>query len=194
MFDRKNAQQSPSDTSDSPARPSAPAESRSAVSGATTRATIGPTIRIKGDVTGDENLHIDGKVEGTVALPEHELVVGKSGTVRADVTARLIRIDGEVQGDIVGSEKVIISATGNVRGNIVSPRMSLEDGAKFKGSIDMDPASGGSRNNPAKGSQAPASDPADSSGSSKASATGTSPSGEDKSASNAASNKKSANS
>lgn len=147
MFDRKNAQQSPSESTDTPASgtPSQP-ETRpvTAVSGGA-KASIGATILIKGDVTGDENLHIEGKVEGTVSLASHELVVGKSGKVHADITAKLIRIDGEVQGDITGKEKVIISATGNVRGNIVTPRMSLEDGAKFKGSIDMDPASSGDR-------------------------------------------------
>lgn len=149
MFDRKNAQQSPSEstasqTPSSSGTPSQP-ETRPAAASSGGKASIGPTIHIKGDVTGDENLHIEGKVEGTVNLAAHELVVGKSGKVHADITAKLIRIDGEVQGDITGKEKVIISATGNVRGNIVTPRMSLEDGAKFKGSIDMDPASSGER-------------------------------------------------
>lgn len=147
MFDRKNAQQSPSESSATQPSSSAPSQSETrpvaASSGA--KASIGATIHIKGDVSGDENLHIEGKVEGTVDLAAHELVVGKSGKVHADITAKLIRIDGEVQGDITGKEKVIISATGNVRGNIVTPRMSLEDGAKFKGSIDMDPASSGER-------------------------------------------------
>lgn len=147
MFDRKNAQQSPSESTASQAPSSTPSqpETRPAAASSGGKASIGPTIHIKGDVTGDENLHIEGKVEGTVNLAAHELVVGKSGKVHADITAKLIRIDGEVQGDITGKEKVIISATGNVRGNIVTPRMSLEDGAKFKGSIDMDPASSGDR-------------------------------------------------
>ncbi|MBH81267.1 MAG: hypothetical protein CMQ49_12245 [Gammaproteobacteria bacterium] len=106
---------------------------------------IGPTIRIKGDISGEENLAIEGKVEGTVTLPGHELSVGQSGEVRADVHANVVRIDGEVTGDIAGVEKVIISKNGRVKGNIVAPRVTLEDGAKFKGSIDMDPAEGSSK-------------------------------------------------
>ena len=102
-------------------------------------AMIGSTIHIKGDISGGENLVIDGKVDGTVDLSAHELSVGKSGTVKADITAKTVRIDGEVQGDISGHEKVTVSKSGNVRGNIVAPRVTLEDGAKFKGSIDMDP-------------------------------------------------------
>ncbi|MCB1844788.1 MAG: polymer-forming cytoskeletal protein, partial [Halioglobus sp.] len=65
--------------------------------------------------------------------------VGESGRVTADITARVVKIEGEVTGDITGSEKVVIARSGNVRGNIVAPRVTLEDGAIFKGSIDMDP-------------------------------------------------------
>ena len=100
---------------------------------------IGPTIKIKGDITGDENLTIEGSVEGSVELGAHEVCVGQSGKVNANVTAKTIKIEGEVKGDIRGKEKVVVSKTGNVRGNIIAPRVTLEDGAKFKGSIDMDP-------------------------------------------------------
>jgi cytoskeletal protein CcmA (bactofilin family) len=109
------------------------------LSTAKTVAVIGPTIKIKGDVTGDESLIIEGKVEGTVDLHNSDLTVGRSGEVHANVTANCVRIDGEVKGDVSGIEKVIISKTGRVQGNIVGPRVTLEDGAKFKGSIDMDP-------------------------------------------------------
>ena len=102
-------------------------------------AMIGSTIHIKGDVTGGENLVIDGKVDGSVELSSHELSVGQSGVVKANISAKTVRIDGEVQGDISGHEKVTISKSGNVRGNIVAPRVTLEDGAKFKGSIDNGP-------------------------------------------------------
>jgi len=100
---------------------------------------IGPSIEIKGSVSGDEDLVIQGKVEGTIDLGDHEVTVGESGRVNADITARTVRIDGEVSGDVRGTEKVVISKTGNVKGNIIAPRMTLEDGAIFKGSIDMDP-------------------------------------------------------
>ena len=100
---------------------------------------IGPSIVIKGSVTGDEDLLVEGTVEGTIELRSHEVSVGTSGTVNADIHAKVVKIDGEVSGDVNGSEKVVISKSGNVRGNIIAPRVTLEDGAIFKGSIDMDP-------------------------------------------------------
>lgn len=103
---------------------------------------IGKTIFIKGEVTGDENLVIEGKVEGKINLHSHDVTIGESGRIKADVVAKSIKIDGEVQGDMIGQEKITISKSGNVRGNLIAPRVTLEDGAKFKGSIDMDPASG----------------------------------------------------
>lgn len=100
---------------------------------------IGPGIQIKGDITGDENLVVDGKVTGSIHLESNEVSVGQSGRVNADISARTVRIDGRVDGDITGQEKVVISKSGNVHGNIKAPRVTLEDGAIFKGSIDMDP-------------------------------------------------------
>lgn len=103
-------------------------------------AMIGPGIVINGDISGEENLVIEGRVEGKVHLPGHQVEVGKSGRVHADVTAKFVRVEGELHGDIDGKEKVIIAKSGNVRGNISAPRVMLEDGAIFKGSIDIDPA------------------------------------------------------
>ena len=100
---------------------------------------IGPSIVIKGTVSGDEDLLVQGKVEGSIELKNNEVSVGQSGRVTADVSAKTVKIDGEVTGDIHGGEKVVISKSGRVRGNIVAPRVTLEDGAIFKGSIDMDP-------------------------------------------------------
>ena len=100
---------------------------------------IGPSIRIKGEVTGDEDLLIQGRVEGTVNLKAHAVIVGESGQVIADILAKTVKVDGKVQGNITSTENVVITKLGNVRGNIVAPRVLLEDGAIFKGSIDMDP-------------------------------------------------------
>jgi cytoskeletal protein CcmA (bactofilin family) len=122
--------QSPQDTFT--ATPSAPASSGRA-------AVIGPGIQITGDISGDENLIIEGKVDGKIKLVAHQVDIGQSGRVNADISAKVIKIAGEVRGDLTGSEKVIISRSGNVHGNIIAPRMTLEDGAIFKGSIDMDP-------------------------------------------------------
>ena len=115
---------------------------------------IGPSITIKGEVTGDEDLVIQGKVEGTVSLKAHEVSVGESGQVSADIHAKVVRIDGEVTGDITGTENVMISKLGNVRGNIIAPRVTLEDGAVFKGSIDMDPGDSSAKTAPAAAKQA----------------------------------------
>lgn len=102
-------------------------------------AVIGPGIRINGDISGDDNLVIEGRVDGKIRLKDHQVEVGQNGKVKADIIAKVVRIAGEVRGDVTGIEKVVISRTGNVHGNIVAPRMTLEDGALFKGSIDMDP-------------------------------------------------------
>lgn len=113
-----------------PAKP-APVSGRAAV--------IGPRIVINGSITGDENLVVEGRVEGSIDLASQRVDIGPSGQVHADIRAKEVKVDGEVRGDINGSEKVIISRSGRVQGNIKAPRLTLEDGAKFKGSIDMDP-------------------------------------------------------
>ena len=109
---------------------------------------IGPSIRIKGEVTGDEDLLIQGRVEGTVNLKAHAVIVGESGQVIADILAKTVKVDGKVQGNITSTENVVITKLGNVRGNIVAPRVLLEDGAIFKGSIDMDPGDAAARTAP----------------------------------------------
>jgi cytoskeletal protein CcmA (bactofilin family) len=143
MFDRQKDRQDKAVPPSSPApseRPANPTGSMTTSgSRSTVIATIGASIRIKGDVSGDEDLRIEGTIEGTIKLAAHELLIGQSGKVIADINAKIVRVHGEVQGDITGRENVIISSTSNVRGNVVTPRMTLEDGARFKGSIDIDP-------------------------------------------------------
>jgi cytoskeletal protein CcmA (bactofilin family) len=101
-------------------------------------AVIGPSIQINGDLSGEEDLVIQGKVNGTIQLREKSLTVGGQGQVDANVLAHSIIVEGEVNGDLYGSERVSIRRTGNVHGNIVSPKVSLDEGCRFKGSIDMD--------------------------------------------------------
>jgi len=105
-----------------------------------TSTTIGPTIQIHGDVlvTGQQAVHIEGRVEGTISLSDNILSVGKSGQVNATVNARAIFVAGTVTGDLKGDEQIVVQSSGIVCGNIVAPRVTLEDGCKFKGSIDMD--------------------------------------------------------
>jgi len=100
---------------------------------------IGKTIQVKGNITGSENLTIEGSVDGSIDLPQNDLTIGESGQVMADIKAKTIRVDGQVNGDMYGAEKIVVSNTGRVKGNMTAPRVTLEDGAKFKGSIDMDP-------------------------------------------------------
>ena len=101
------------------------------------RATIGSSILVKGDLSGDEHLLIQGRVEGQITLDGNDLTVGSRGRVKADIHAKVISVEGEVRGNLFGEEKIVIRKTGNVKGNLVAPRVSLEDGATFKGSIDM---------------------------------------------------------
>ncbi len=117
----------------------AAAKSRPAASAARPPANIGASILFKGELSGDEDFVIQGRVEGKINLSDNTLTVGEEGRIRADIIARVITVEGELVGDMYGTEKVIIRATGRVKGNITSPRVTLEDGAKFKGSIDMDP-------------------------------------------------------
>ena len=81
---------------------------------------------------------MQGRVEGTVSLKQNNVIVGKEGRIKANVYARVIEIEGQVEGDLHGDEQVIVRRSGNIRGNVVAPRVTLEDGCKFKGSIDMD--------------------------------------------------------
>jgi len=103
------------------------------------RATIGPSIFIKGDLTGDEDLVIEGRVEGKVDLKQNNVTVGKNGKVKADVFGRVVTIEGEVDGNVFAQEQAVLRQSGAIRGNITAPRVVLEDGSRFKGTIDMEP-------------------------------------------------------
>jgi cytoskeletal protein CcmA (bactofilin family) len=100
-------------------------------------ATIGPSITIRGDVTGDEDLMIQGSIEGTVTLKQHNVTVGAEGTVKADIHGRTVTVEGNVVGDLHGEEQVVLRQNARLQGNIQAPRVTLEDGARFRGGIDM---------------------------------------------------------
>ena len=127
------------ESKDVPAQPAKPVSSASAPEKVNRgqAAIIGPSITINGDVTGDEDLVIQGKIDGVIKLKQNNVTVGQQGVVNANISANVITIEGESRGDLHGDEKVIIRKTGNVEGNIEAPRVVLEDGAIFKGSIDM---------------------------------------------------------
>lgn len=122
-------------------QPSAATDPAARRSPATPReaAVIGPSIHIDGDLRGEEDLIIEGEVNGTVQLRNNTLTIGAQGKVSADVFAHSVYVDGYMEGDLFGSERVCIRKSAQVKGNITSPRISLEDGARFKGTIEMDP-------------------------------------------------------
>ncbi|HSC13814.1 MAG TPA: polymer-forming cytoskeletal protein [Gammaproteobacteria bacterium] len=111
----------------------AASETRPATKGVS---VLGPTLTFRGgELSSDEDLIIEGTVEGKIAHQSHHLTIGKNGKVKANVRARLITVYGTVEGDLHGDEGVQITATAHVIGNVVAPRVSLEPGARFEGSI-----------------------------------------------------------
>jgi cytoskeletal protein CcmA (bactofilin family) len=98
---------------------------------------IGQHIEIRGSVTGAEDLVVQGRVEGTIALKKH-LTIEPTGVVEADVEVLDLTVQGEMRGDIVAAQSVSINANAKVVGNIRAPRVILEDGARFRGSVDME--------------------------------------------------------
>lgn len=103
------------------------------------RAVIGASITIQGDLSGEEDLTIHGRVEGKVDVKGNSVTIGESGRVKADVYAKTIFVEGEVEGNLYGGDQIVLRSSGNVRGNLTAPRVALDDGAQFKGSIDMEP-------------------------------------------------------
>ena len=103
-------------------------------------AVIGRSIRIDGDLQGEEDLRIEGTVNGTVQLKNNALTIGSGGSITANVYAKSVTVEGRMDGDLFASERISIQKNAQVQGNITAPRVTLEDGAKFKGSIEMDPA------------------------------------------------------
>ncbi len=103
-------------------------------------AVIGSKIVIRGDVSGEEDLLIQGRVEGSVDLTGYQLTVGKDGVVKANLMAKSITVEGSVEGDLIAQERILIKASSHVTGNLVAERVTLEDGSKFRGSIDMESA------------------------------------------------------
>lgn len=118
---------------------SSPASSWRAPSTASTEmSVVGPSLVIKGELEAGEDLLIEGRVEGTINHSAERLLIGQRGTLKADIRARNVVIEGEVEGDVYGSESVSIRETAKVRGNIFTPKVSISEGAHFKGGIDMD--------------------------------------------------------
>jgi len=101
------------------------------------QATIGKGLFIKGEITGSESLFIDGKVEGSITIPGNRVTIGRNGQVAANISAREIVVLGKVRGNLTASDRVDIRSDGSLTGDVVAARISIEDGAFFKGGIDI---------------------------------------------------------
>ena len=100
-------------------------------------ANIGKSIAIKGDLTGNEDLVVEGKVEGKIALPDNELTVGNNGDVSADIHAKSVVVIGKVSGNVSATEKIEVQASGSVDGDVRAPRLIIQEGAVLNGSVEM---------------------------------------------------------
>jgi cytoskeletal protein CcmA (bactofilin family) len=111
-------------------------------------ANIGKSISIKGDLTGNEDIEIEGTVDGKVELPNNQLTVGANGKVRAEVNAKSVIVVGRVAGNVNGTERVEIQATGVVEGDVTSPKLVVAEGAVLNGAIHMTKREGGAATKP----------------------------------------------
>lgn len=145
MWKRENEGGAPAPSSNPPASGAAPspaprAESEPARATASSeRAVLSPSIVVRGEVSGDEDLIVEGRIEGKILLRQNTVTIGAKGRVAAEVHARAIQIEGEVDGNLTAEEQIVLRKSSRVRGDLVAPRVTIEDGARFKGSIDMEP-------------------------------------------------------
>src|SRR3954464_2344866 len=119
------------------AEPTPAPANRNAVLNTQEQATIGKSLVIKGEVTGSESLYIDGKVEGSIQLPGNRVTIGRNGQVSANINAREVVVLGKVRGNLNASDRVDIRNEGSLTGDVVAQRISIEEGAFFKGGIDI---------------------------------------------------------
>jgi cytoskeletal protein CcmA (bactofilin family) len=104
------------------------------------QASIGRSVVIKGEVSGSESLYVDGRIEGTVTFKDHRVTVGRNGVVTANISAREVVIMGKVTGNVECTDRVDIRSEGSLTGDVVSQRISVEDGALLRGSVQLTPA------------------------------------------------------
>lgn len=100
-------------------------------------AHIGKSVLIKGELSGSEDLYLDGEVEGSVELKQHSLTIGPHGLVRANIHAREIVVHGKVDGNVIGDDRVELKKSAVLAGDVSTQRIVIEDGAFFKGAIDI---------------------------------------------------------
>lgn len=142
MWSKQSAVAEPPAVSPSPAQPSASSQSSPKFGSSPSRnvARLGSTIQIKGQVTGNEDLQIDGLVDGPIFLEGRELTVGSDAKLTSEIHAGDVIAYGKVIGNVLARGRVDIKREGSITGDISSARISIEDGAYFKGRIEIDPA------------------------------------------------------
>jgi cytoskeletal protein CcmA (bactofilin family) len=124
------------------AAPSPAAPARSSAPAAKSLATLGPGLTVKGQISGDEDLQVEGKVEGPITLKGQRLTVGSAGEIVSDVHAREVIVYGKVRGNLFAEDRVEVKKDGSVIGNITGGRVLIEDGAYLKGQIEIQRNSG----------------------------------------------------
>ncbi len=107
-------------------------------------ANIGKSITIKGDVLGDEDTIIEGRVEGRIELKNHHLTIGPNGDVQGEVAAKQVTIVGRVAGNVVATERIELRDSGRIEGDMTTPRLLVQEGSQMNGKISMKPVSGAS--------------------------------------------------
>ena len=125
-------------TNEAQTGPSAAETFHSSASAVHMPAHLGPGMKIKGQITGDEDLKIDGKVEGPISLGDHRLTVGPNAHVVGDIVSREIVIYGDVTGKLRAPDRIEIKKDGSVAGELITGRIMIEDGANFKGAIEIE--------------------------------------------------------
>jgi cytoskeletal protein CcmA (bactofilin family) len=139
MFDKHKNRQ-PGKTAEPAVSKQPPGMGGAQPEAATNVAMIGNGVRIAGEVVADTDLKVEGFIQGRAIESSKSVEIGEHGRVEAVIKAKVVKVGGELKGDVFGTEKVMITKTGRMQGNIVAPRVQLEDGALFRGSIEMNPA------------------------------------------------------
>ena len=125
-------------TKDENSKPKSPPLGKSPIEQTKEQSVIGRSISIKGEISGEEDLIIQGRVEGKIDLKKNNITVDKSGSIKGDIYGKSITLEGEVEGNLFGEKRIVLQPSGVVRGDMRAPAINLEEGAKFKGNIAME--------------------------------------------------------
>ena len=138
MRNKSEPEPSPAPNPSTPAPRVAAPERRPETSKMENNVNIGQSVQIKGELKGNEDLMIEGTVDGKITVKDHSLTIGANGRITAEIHAKTVVVVGQVMGNVTADDKVEIATTGSVQGDIRAPRVAIADGARFKGSIDME--------------------------------------------------------